>query len=85
MNSGDYEVHGNYVRFSNISGESSSRGQRRNDRMYILSEDNGVVRLEGRVIGQPDNKMTMTLSSDSRVISLAEEILQRPNHNQHDL
>ncbi len=85
MNSGDYEVHGNYVRFSHISGESSSRGQRRNDRMYTLSEENGIIRLDGRVIGQPDNKMTMTLSSDSRVISLAEEILQRPNHNQHDL
>ena len=53
--------------------------------MYILSEENGIIRLDGRVIGQPDNKMTMTLSSDSRVISLAEEILQRLNHNQHDL
>lgn len=84
MNTGDYEVHGNYVRFSHISGESSSRNQRRNDRIYTLSEDNGVICLDGRVIGQPDQKMTMRLSSDSRVISLAEDILQRSNINEHD-
>ena len=79
LNAGDYEVHGNYVRFFNIR----CKDEHNNDRFYQISEADGKLTLEGRVIGQPKDKITMKLSSDERVIRVAEEILQQPRFNEH--